>query len=165
MNKKVMDFVEYYPETGSFTWKPNTKFAGKPAFNSLNTRGYARALINSKRMYAHRAAWEICHGEIPEGYEIDHINRNPSDNRLCNLRLATKSQNSANVRSIGKTSQFRGVSWYKEIGKWQVSVGKNRKVWCIGYFENEVDAAKAYDAKATELHGEFANLNFPQGDD
>ena len=91
---------------------------------------------------------------------IDHINHNGLDNRRNNLCYATKAQNAANtrVRSDSKASQFKGVGWRAHAGKW---VARTRKAH-LGYFENEIDAARAYDRAAREEFGEYAYLNFPE---
>ncbi len=92
---------------------------------------------------------------------LDHKNRNSLDNRRINLRFCTFSQNHQNKISKRKsTSKYKGVSWFKPTKKWCVHICLKRDK-CIGYFDNEADAAKAYDKKAIELFGEFALLNFP----
>ena len=91
---------------------------------------------------------------------VDHRNRNGLDNRRLNLRPATSSQNNANVRVIG-VSRFHGVSWHKSSRKWQAQITCNYQHTHVGLFTSEEEAARAYDAVARKLHGEFANLNFP----
>jgi hypothetical protein len=93
---------------------------------------------------------------------VDHINTDSLDNRRANLRLATHSQNSCNSRrdKSNTYSRFRGVSFSKRKQKWFAAIRANgRKLW-LGYFDNELDAAKAYDMAARKYHGEFAVLNF-----
>lgn len=90
---------------------------------------------------------------------VDHINRNPLDNRRANLRLASKSQNTANGRAWGK-SKYRGVTWDKDNSRWRAAVFKNGRRIHIGRFDTEEEAARAYDAVAREHHAEFAALNF-----
>ena len=106
------------------------------------------------------------HREImgePKGKIIDHINHNGLDNRKANLRVVTRQQNTWNKRKQrgGCSSKYKGVTWLKRSGKWQVRITYNGKSIFIGYFEDQVDAAKAYDAKAAELYGDYAALNFP----
>jgi hypothetical protein len=100
--------------------------------------------------------------EVPAGKFIDHINHNGLDNRRANLRIVTKEQNSWNQRKkLGNcSSQYKGVSRLKRNGRWLAKIIYKRKNICIGYFDDEVLAAKAYDAKARELFGEYAALNF-----
>jgi hypothetical protein len=99
----------------------------------------------------------------PVGKLVDHINPSDTlDNRTSNLRLATKHENSHNQRPrIGNSSKYKGVSWYKRHSKWQVSIGVNGKRKHLGLYTAEIDAARAYDAAASESFGEFAYLNFP----
>jgi len=99
----------------------------------------------------------------PENLVVDHRNGDGLDNRRENLRLATKSQNLFNSRKRKNTSsQFIGVSFDKRSGLWVAYIGLCRKKIFLGYFKNEIDAAKAYDAAAKIYHGEFARLNFPE---
>lgn len=96
---------------------------------------------------------------------VDHINGNRLDNRLCNLRFCTISENSRNVKKIlmrnGKpsTSTLKGVS-KKPNGKYQSSITYDGTIYHIGIFNTEKEAGEAYDKKAKELHKEFARLNF-----
>lgn len=95
---------------------------------------------------------------------IDHINSDGLDNRRSNLRFATQSQNNMNSRKSKKvkTSQFKGVHWYKRDRKWVAKIMKNEKTIYLGCFTSEQKAALAYDQAAQELFGEFARPNFPQ---
>lgn len=92
---------------------------------------------------------------------IDHKNGNTLDNQKQNLRTCTPSDNLANRFQRGGKSKYLGVCWKSREEKWIVTINKNKKQIYIGSFEDEIDAAKAYDNKAQEIHGEFANLNFP----
>ncbi len=95
--------------------------------------------------------------------EIDHRNGIGLDNRKCNLRFCTHSQNEHNRRKMAKaTSKYKGVSWHKYRSKWRAMIKLNYKSFELGHFNNELDAAKTYDQKARELFGDFANLNFPE---
>lgn len=97
---------------------------------------------------------------------VDHKNGNTLDNRKENLRIVTYSQNNANRKAKKNgQSKYLGVSVakYKSgLGftkRYIASIKKDYKVYYLGSFEHEIDAAKAYNKKAIELHGEFANLN------
>jgi hypothetical protein len=94
------------------------------------------------------------------GCIIDHINQNKLDNRKCNLRIATHSQNSSNsgVRK-NNTSGKKGVSWHKATGKWQATMTHNYKSIHIGLYDTVEEAAVAYDQVAKQLSGEFAYTN------
>ena len=99
--------------------------------------------------------------EVGPGLFVDHINHNGLDNRKANLRAATALQNTwNNLRKRGK-NRFRGVSWNKVENKWQAQLGQAGKHINVGYFDDEVEAASAYDEAVKRLRGEFAVLNFP----
>ena len=88
---------------------------------------------------------------------VDHINHNRADNRRCNLRICTQSQNMANQRKRrGTSSKYKGVSWDKKSCRWKAYLCKNS----LGYFKDELDAAAAYDIAALAAYGEFALPNF-----
>ena len=111
-----------------------------------------------------RTIW--IHREIicaPAGQEVDHIDRNPFNNSRSNLRLATDSQNSINMAPTRRnTSGFKGVSFDKKLSRWRAIIRiKGQHAW-LGRHDTAEAAARAYDAKARELFGEFAYLNFPQ---
>ena len=99
---------------------------------------------------------------VGEDKLIDHKNHNGLDNRRANLRIATWEENCWNKRKTKAhgSPQYKGVMWDKRRGKWQAQIGyKGMKIF-IGYFDNEKEAAMAYDTKAKELFGEYATLNF-----
>ena len=96
---------------------------------------------------------------------VDHLDNNPLNNQKANLRKATRQQNNINKpkapNKLGKptSSKYKGVHKYSHNGKFRVCIGHNRKVIQLGTFDNEDDAARAYNAKALELFGEYAWLN------
>ncbi|MGB7582774.1 MAG: AP2 domain-containing protein, partial [Sedimentisphaerales bacterium] len=131
--------------------------------------------VSRRNIYAVRLVltdnWQLkkvrMHREImnaPDGLLVDHKNGKTLDNRRSNLRLATHSQNMCNKpkTSTKSTSRFRGVYLDKRKGRWVAKIQINRKCIWLGYFDNEIDAAKAYDTAAKMYHGEFAHLNFPE---
>jgi hypothetical protein len=102
--------------------------------------------------------------EQPKGLLVDHKNLNTLDNRRTNLRLATRSQNQFN-RQKNKTktlSRFIGVCLDKRRKKWFAYIKYETKRTWLGTFDNEIDAAKAYDMASKKYHGDFARLNFPE---
>jgi hypothetical protein len=105
--------------------------------------------------------------DAPKGMDIDHINGNPLDNRKSNLRICTRAENQSNRGpQKNNTSGYKGVSYKKpskswKAQKWRAQINCRGESICIGYFDTPEEAARAYDTKAKELHGEYAYLNFP----
>lgn len=100
---------------------------------------------------------------VDKGYSVDHINHNGIDNRRSNLRAATHAENLRNTlrRCSNESSRYRGVCWNKTNKKWRSNITVNFEQKHLGYFSDEISAAKAYDAAAKKYHCEFAVLNFP----
>ncbi len=121
------------------------------ASRSINRKSFRKAI----RM--HRAITNA-----PKGLVVDHINHNGLDNRKSKLRLCTPKQNARNMRPRkGCSSKYKGVSYHKVKKLFQAYIRHNSKIIHLGYFKNEIDAAKAYDKAAKKFFGEFAYLNFP----
>lgn len=123
-------------------------------------RGYCKEL-SSEPLYLHR----ILVGALP-GDHVDHINHDTTDNRISNLRVCTRDQNTQNSRGKKKRkSKFKGVyldskrKGFSLKKPWRASIKHNGSVYRLGYFSNEEAAALAYNEKAKELFGEFAFLN------
>lgn len=103
--------LSYCPETGALTWLVDRSIrvlAGMPA-GGPNCEGYIQVQLGSRRFYAHRVAWALHHGADPGQLQVDHINRNRSDNRACNLRLVDAKGNRANSSNPGPTPLKRPV--------------------------------------------------------
>jgi len=105
------------------------------------------------------------HREImnePKGLLVDHHNGNSLDNRMANLRTATWAQNNQNRKKQQNTSsKYKGVSFNKRYKKFGAYIRVNGKNLYLGWFLNEIDAARAYDAAAMKYYGDFAKVNFP----
>ena len=100
--------------------------------------------------------------EAPKGVWVDHIDGNGLNNRKSNLRLCSATENACNRRPVPNChSRYKGVSWHKRQKKWAVRIAKRGKGIHLGSFDDEIEAAVAYDRKAEVLFGEFAYLNFP----
>ena len=97
-----------------------------------------------------------------KGQDTDHRNHNGLDNRIENIRLCTQSQNLANSRKRKNcSSKYKGVHYFKRARKWTAQIRFKQKQIHLGYFNSEIEAAKAYDKKAIKVFGEFARINFP----
>jgi hypothetical protein len=108
-----------------------------------------------------RSTTQLMHKMLTGWPRTDHINGDGLDNQRANLRPATAGQNVANARKGGGSSRFKGVSWWKRSGRWQAYIMIDGHQAFLGHFDAEEDAARAYDAEARQLFGEFARLNFP----
>ena len=120
--------------------------------------GYAARREKTKVIYMHRQIMKP-----PKGMTVDHANRNKLDNTRDNLRVCTQQQNAHNNgKHMGSSSRFKGVGYSKDRQKWFAKAYfEGERIW-LGYHVEEIEAARAYDAKAVELFGEFAHLNFPE---
>lgn len=124
----------------------------------LNTFKHRQILIQGRQFVAHRLIWLMAYGKEPT-FSIDHINGKRDDNRLCNLREATDSQNCANRSlSVVNRSGFKGVSWKTLNKKWVAQIQARGKKRHLGLFDTKEEAHAAYVQAATTLHGEFANF-------
>ncbi len=99
---------------------------------------------------------------FPNAEMVDHVNGDPLDNRRENLRPCSAAENVANSRAREGSSKFKGVSWDSSRSKWIVSMQSAQGTRHLGRFDDEIEAARAYDLAAKEAHGAFARLNFPE---
>ena len=153
--------IRYEPETGNFYWlKPRIGRSLVTPAGTNNAHGYRIISFNGKAHKAHRLAWLVCFGSWPTG-EIDHINGLKGDNRICNLRLASKPENAQNQapQSRAKSSRYKGVHWRTERSKWVAMITVNGRKMRVGSFFDEASAAQAYNAAARRFYGPFARLN------
>ena len=156
----LQSILDYDRDTGLFTWKVNKGISGKskagvhPGYKDKN--GYMYIRIDYKLYRSHRLAWLYVYGEFK--CEIDHIDNNPSNNAINNLRLCTSSENKCNTRlRSDSTSGVKGLHWYKAYKKWQVNINVNKKRKCYGYFDDFFEACCTIYSLRNKLHGEFAN--------
>lgn len=150
---------------GQFALIDNIDFETVSRFKWHVKDGYARTTVylgmlggkpKSIHMYLHRL---ILHPPIK--LEVDHINHNKLDCRREKMRICTHQENQHN-QSLrkGNSSRFKGVRWDKSAAKWNARISYNNKKIHLGMFHDEAEAGMAYDAKAQELFGDFANCNF-----
>lgn len=145
---------EDYEWAKDYTWWSNVR----------NLYVMTRKHKKDKWLYLHRMIMEKLNGDIT-GKCVDHINGNPLDNRRCNLRVCTHTQNMQNMGKFTDNthSQYKGVSYLvntqKRRKRWLAYIEVNKKRKYLGYFHTEEDAAIAYNLAAKEHYGEFARLN------
>lgn len=148
--ERLKQVLAYVPETGRFLW-----FDGRKIKIPSNPTSYLTIWIDGRRYPAHRLAWLYVHGKWPLNM-IDHINGVPTDNRICNLRCATHSENARNQKkSIANTTGFKGV--HRKGAKWVARVNGQFNSMHLGCFSTPEEAYAAYCKAAEALHGEFVN--------
>jgi hypothetical protein len=165
--EQLREALDYNHASGILHWKYrpdrskawNSRYSGQAA-GWIDGRARRNLLFSPfGKIKNHRIAWAIYYGEWPQ-LEIDHIDRNPSNNAIANLRLATGNQNKCNSgKRKHNTSGFKGVSRIRSrLNPWTAEIkffgGKVR----LGYFATPEEAHAAYCAAAKILHGEFANF-------
>lgn len=157
----VRAHFDYDPE-GHLIWRHSRKgtVAGQRAGCVLGS-GYVQVQWFYEKYLAHRLIWLWHHGTLPNC--LDHIDRDPGNNRIENLREASSTQNSGNRRKQGASgttsSKWRGVHWCNTTRAWIATLQVKGRAPYVGRFKHEADAALAYNFAAAEYYGEFANLN------
>ena len=135
--------------------RANAQWAGKKA-GRVSCWGYRQIGLGRKVYYAHRLVWLWHHGTWPPCH-LDHINQDRLDNRIENLRLATESNNQANVRiRRNNTSGFRGVDRIKKTGRWRASICVRGIKACLGMFATPEEASAAYNEAHRIAFREFS---------
>lgn len=126
---------------------------GRHVYAQRSVRKPGTKRSTEERLHTFLTGWSL----------VDHANGNGLDNRRSNLREATHAQNSANSRlSRRSTSGLKGVTWYKRTSRWRAHITVGQQQRHLGYFDEAIEAAKAYDTAALEAFGEFAHINFPE---
>jgi len=167
MNREYLaQCLSYDRDSGEFTWlhRPREHFNTDRGYNTFVSQrvgkktgcvsfaacglAYVKIAINKKLYFAHRLAWIIENGEIPCGYEIDHIDHDGTNNSIKNLRLVTSSENKKN-RSLVATNKSgcMGVYFNKKIGRWIAEIVCDSKHYPLGSF-HDYDSAVAARKKA-----------------
>lgn len=162
--EELRQLLAYDQHTGCFTWKErdaslftgggqhtaehncrvwNAKHAGAPAGAVDRSLGYLRLSVLDRKLWAHRAAWMVVHGETPKG-QIDHINGDKLDNRIANLRVVTMTENRRNQRRpMNNNSGFVGVAWNPHNKNWNARIGVDGRTLHLGSFGRIEDAIAA----------------------
>ena len=157
---KVKELFEY--RDGALFWKHRTisknrklKKGGRQVATK-DAYGYIKVCVNYKCYLAHRLIWLMHYGEVPEC--LDHINGNKADNRIENLRPATKYQNILNSqRRSDNTSGVKGVCWNARKRKWFARIHVDKKHISLGYYDDLELADLVVQEARNKYHKEFAN--------
>lgn len=139
-NNFIVD-SKYYDELSKYCWLQST---GRITTNGSYFCARKSRKDGHKMMMLHNFLWEINFGKIPNGYLVDHIDQNPANNKICNLRLSDKSKNSINT-SLRKNNNtgFTGICYDKNKQKYRAYINYNKKRIELGVFEKEEDAIQA----------------------
>ena len=157
---QLRQWLSYDSETGEIVWR--VKRCGRAqtanAVRKPDPHGYLNITIDRRPYRLHTVAWARDYGEWPPvGMEIDHINLCKTDNRICNLRLASKMRQRGNSGKLpNRSSKYKGVSWEKSRGLWHAAIEFSGHRKFLGRFKDEHEAHLAYCRAADEVFGEFA---------
>jgi hypothetical protein len=156
--KDLSALISYDAETGEFVrlvGGGNGVKAGDRA-GYIQSRGYVAMNVGGKQYLAHRLAWRLTHGDWPKA-DIDHINGDKTDNRLCNLRDVNRQTNTENVRKArtNSASGLLGAYFNKKKAKWFASITTSGRSKFLGHFETAEAAHRAYMAAKPQFHAGF----------
>lgn len=165
----IHKILSYDSDTGLFRWKERSaedfdtlkgyriflkRYSGKQAM-CAGKDGYLCGRLFGRLFLSHRVAWAMHYFEWPE-LDIDHINQDKTDNRICNLRLATDSENLRNIPKFkSNTSGYKGVSFCKANNKWVARVSTGKEYKHLGSFNTKELAYNAYISAAKHYHGDY----------
>jgi hypothetical protein len=157
--ERLREVLTLDEKTGDLYWK--SKIASKVVVGtkagSVRHDGYTFIQIDKTPLLAHHIVFALTHGRWPE-LELDHINGNPADNRACNIREATRSENNYNrVTPSHNTSGIKGVFKQKRGTTWTVRLTVNKVLRRVGGFETKELAAEFLELWRSMAHGKFAN--------
>lgn len=165
MNKQEMlsltrlkETLAYDERTGEFRWLKvaRGRRVGSRAGHKTSRLGRIEIRVDGYLYYAHRLAWFYVYGRWPSG-EIDHKNRDQSDNKISNLRIASRSDNCANTKTpTNNTSGKKGVHWHRGLRKWRARIKVRGSFISLGCYEDLGQAHAAYSAAAVKHFGDFA---------
>ncbi|ACE75796.1 P56 [Xanthomonas phage phiL7] len=149
----LQETLDYIPETGELTWRVNKGPRARVGMRagSVNGRGYCQVLLYGKHYLVHRLAWLYVHGRWPAD-KVDHIDGNPSNNKLSNLRECTQLENQQNraPQKQKRSGLPHGVTM--SHGKYGAKITTDGKPKWLGTFETQELAHAAYLAAKAELH-------------
>jgi len=154
LTQSVLKFWFHYDETTGIFTRTKDKGRGKKGHRAgtIHSKGYEVIRLDDKLYKSHRLAWLYVYGNWPN--QIDHINGDRKDNRICNLRLTSDSENMQNRHkpNPNNTSGHKGVGWHAQTSRWRVKIMKDYKTIHLGHFKNLDDAINAYAEGAAKYH-------------
>lgn len=150
---ELKEVLAYDKLTGVFTWRKATAQRVKTGAvaGSVHPSGHIYISIYRKLYAAHRLAWLYMYGQWPT-QNIDHIDGNPANNRIHNLRELSHTKNLQAARKARKNSRagLLGVSYRKDCNKWQARIQKDKRSMSLGLFATAEEAHAAYMAHKTK---------------
>ena len=153
--ERISQLLDYDPESGMFRWKIFRRWSAKSGdiAGTLSKKGYIIISIDGEDYLAHRLAWKLMTKNDPV-HQIDHIDRDKTNNSFSNLREVTNQLNQYNVsEQKNNTSGKKGVYFNKKQQKWIARIGYNYKKINLGSYEKFEDASAAYDQMAIKING------------
>lgn len=154
--ERLKELLHYDPHTGVFVWLVDRNHLAKAGSvaGSINSCGYIQIWIDGRQYKASRLAWLYVHGSFPSGL-MDHIDRIRTNDRISNLRVATKVENGQNLKvKKNNKSGFVGVNWHKATSKWTAQIMFDGKKIYLGIFNTPEEAATSR-AKAKAIYHTF----------
>jgi len=135
------------------------KGRSKGPITRLNAGGYLTVCLLGKKRQAHRIAWLMHYGRLPAG-DLDHIDRDRTNNRISNLREVSREENARNRGPWrSNSSGYKGVSFHQNTGRFCAEIMVSKRRINLGVFAEARQAALAYDEAAIRYHGEKACTN------
>ena len=159
--EEIKEYLEYSPSSRKMYWKKSTSRRVKEGEEAGAPSDYIKIKFKRKTYSGHRVAWFLHYGEQPPEF-IDHVDRNPFNNKIENLRKSCNQTNQYNSRSqVGSKSKYKGVDFNKAQNKWRARIkNKQGKREFLGWFETEEKAADVYNKRALDIQGEFSVQNY-----
>jgi hypothetical protein len=146
--ERLNETLNYDADLGVFTWRISTtnKISAGATAGTVMNAGYIHIQLDKVLYLGHRIAWFLFYGEDPGSSQLDHINGNRTDNRICNLRLAPRGeidnlQNTATRKDC--SSGHPGVQWSAKKNRWRAYVSTEGKQYHLGYFKTKDEAVTA----------------------
>lgn len=165
MPRKARDLPDRHILNEIFDYDPSTGYLYRKLKNgtirqvgTLVNNGYLMAVAQKQLYLVHRIIWTMVYGPIPDGLYVDHINGDPLDNRIGNMRLCEHQQNCVNKRlNKSNTTGYRGVSWVAKRGCYWARIKHDGEEVFLGSYATAEEANDVYRAVSEFLYGDFAS--------